>query len=341
MKVKRGIFIVFLIFVFIICFFKMNEHYDELARYPYELNDEQRDLVLTYFDAEEINYLVTQKIKPEEFLPYIDVEGFTLTNTLWYDRAYKTRKDNKEYIVSFINKYRSQLKYDTLDDILKHYSYNILKRFFDEGDSFDEEAVLVTNPSDMYTILNEHETLYIYEPNKLVSINDLPHNAIGRKNDVVIREEVVKPLKELGKAMREINKKDFAGLEISAGYVSYESQHELYYAAKEKYGDKVSRYFDSPGRNEYQLGYTIQLRQPHSKDDEDDKELKKEVQEKAIWLKDNAYKYGFVVRYPKSKENVTLKKYQPFGLRYVGKDVAKYMQENKLVLEELNLNDVK
>lgn len=49
------------------CLWKMNEHYDELARYPYELTDEQRNLVLEHFDTEEINYLVTQKLNQKNF----------------------------------------------------------------------------------------------------------------------------------------------------------------------------------------------------------------------------------------------------------------------------------
>ena len=51
MKVKRTIFVLSLIVLFVFCLWKMNEHYDELARYPYELTDEQRNLVLEHFDT--------------------------------------------------------------------------------------------------------------------------------------------------------------------------------------------------------------------------------------------------------------------------------------------------
>ena len=58
----------------------------------------------------------------------------------------------------------------------------------------------------------KRQTLYIYEPNDLVSINDLPHDSITNSNDVTIRKEVVKPLHELAKAAKEINQKTFGAV---------------------------------------------------------------------------------------------------------------------------------
>ena len=52
------------------------------------------------------------------------------------------------------------------------------------------------------------------------------------------------------------------------------------------------------------------------------------------WVKDNAHKYGFVVRYPSGKEHITRKPYQPWHLRYVGKDAAQIMYNENLCLEE-------
>lgn len=52
------------------------------------------------------------------------------------------------------------------------------------------------------------------------------------------------------------------------------------------------------------------------------------------WLRRNAHKYGFVLRYPKKKENITLIKYESWHFRYVGKQAAKFMWDNGLTLEE-------
>ena len=52
------------------------------------------------------------------------------------------------------------------------------------------------------------------------------------------------------------------------------------------------------------------------------------------WMENNAYKYGFILRYPKDKERITGFKYEPWHYRYVGKKIAKYLYENNLTLEE-------
>ena len=354
MKIKRALFIVSLIVLFIICFSKMNESYDDLGRYPYSLTEEQRDIVLEQLNTEDINFLVEQKIKPEQFLPYLEVEDFILENTVWYDIAYRTQPENKEYVIAFINKYRSYMDLRTLEDVLSHYSYNELMRFFDEGDSFTEDVELITNPSDILTYVKDGQTLYHYEPDDLKSINDLPHRSIVSDNDILVRKEVVKPLHSLATAMKEINDKPFGNMEIIVTYLSVENQYELYEKAKARYGDEFIKYWDYPGRSEYQLGYSVQLmpKEKPKKDKKDDKNTKEdkkdkknvdptteERREQAIWLKENAYKYGFIIRYPKEKVEVTGKKSQPYTLRYVGKELAKYMYDHDLALEEVAQSD--
>ena len=53
------------------------------------------------------------------------------------------------------------------------------------------------------------------------------------------------------------------------------------------------------------------------------------------WLAENAYKFGFVLRYPSGKEGVTGFAYSPAHLRYVGVELATYLYENNLTLDEL------
>ena len=56
--------------------------------------------------------------------------------------------------------------------------------------------------------------------------------------------------------------------------------------------------------------------------------------DEAKWLEDNAFKLGFILRYPKGKENITGFGYEPWHFRYVGSDLAEYMIENDFTLEE-------
>ena len=76
MKLKRTLFLVSLLVLFVICFFKMNEHYDELARYPYELNEEERSLVLKHMDTEEIDFWFHRKLNLPSFYHILILKDF-------------------------------------------------------------------------------------------------------------------------------------------------------------------------------------------------------------------------------------------------------------------------
>ena len=56
--------------------------------------------------------------------------------------------------------------------------------------------------------------------------------------------------------------------------------------------------------------------------------------EEGMWLKENAWRYGFILRYPKNKEKLTGVIYEPWHYRYVGEQAAKYIYEKGLCLEE-------
>lgn len=65
-----------------------------------------------------------------------------------------------------------------------------------------------------------------------------------------------------------------------------------------------------------------------------DVETQKES-ETLIWLWEHCYEYGFIIRYPEGKEDITGHDFEPWHFRYVGKDVAAYMHENGLCFEEM------
>ena len=52
------------------------------------------------------------------------------------------------------------------------------------------------------------------------------------------------------------------------------------------------------------------------------------------WLRENCYKYGFILRYPEDKTQVTGVNFEPWHFRYVGKEAAQYIMENHITLEE-------
>ena len=66
----------------------------------------------------------------------------------------------------------------------------------------------------------------------------------------------------------------------------------------------------------------------------DDRSVYKTPSKEDTWIRANAYKYGFILRYPKDKVNITGYKYEPWHLRYFGIDLAKTLYENNLTYEE-------
>ena len=54
----------------------------------------------------------------------------------------------------------------------------------------------------------------------------------------------------------------------------------------------------------------------------------------AKWLANNAYRFGFILRYPEGKEDITGYNYEPWHIRYVGKEAAKEIYNKGITLEE-------
>ncbi|MGI6168220.1 MAG: M15 family metallopeptidase [Christensenellales bacterium] len=60
--------------------------------------------------------------------------------------------------------------------------------------------------------------------------------------------------------------------------------------------------------------------------------------EEGAWLANNAHRFGFILRYPKSKESVTGVVYEPWHFRYVGVEAASEIFQRDICLEEYLLN---
>ncbi len=80
-----------------------------------------------------------------------------------------------------------------------------------------------------------------------------------------------------------------------------------------------------PGTSEHQLGIAADINADKSKCSNE---------EVYAWLAENAYKYGFVLRYPPGKQKITGTSYEPWHYRYVGEEAAKEIYERGICLEE-------
>ena len=107
-------------------------------------------------------------------------------------------------------------------------------------------------------------------------------------------------------------------------------EYERWGCSSEEAKEFASYWVAIPGTGEHETGLAVDI---VSKDYQilDEKQEQTEVQK---WLIENSYKYGFALRYPTDKKDITMINYEPWHYRYVGVDNATYMKEHDMCLEE-------
>lgn len=113
------------------------------------------------------------------------------------------------------------------------------------------------------------------------------------------------------------------GLDIQAcsGYRSYDKQKSLYEHYADDYGkDYADRYSARPGFSEHHTGRAVDLISPAGILDDF------ESTEECKWVHKNAWKYGFILRYPQGAEDITGYSYEPWHITYVGNKISEKMR---------------
>ena len=127
---------------------------------------------------------------------------------------------------------------------------------------------------------------------------------------------------------KEANKENLKIIAMST-YRSYEYQVNLYNNYAKSDGKAAAdTYSGRPGNSEHQTGLAVDVY------NQDETYTNKKKTEEYIWMQDNAYKYGFILRFPKGKEKETGYEFESWHYRYVGKNIAKIIKENNISLEE-------
>lgn len=193
----------------------------------------------------------------------------------------------------------------------------------------DDKITVDTDPNSYKVIVNRNYPISSeYVPNDLV-IPKVPYSFYGIYEKSYMRKKAAKSLKKLFEDA--YSKKGYT-LKVVSAYRSYERQKEIYnnnvlYRGEEN-TNKVSA---NPGCSEHQTGLAIDISTP-SVSNRIDESFGKCKEGK--WVKRNAHKYGFIIRYPKGKTDITGYEYEPWHLRFVGIKFATYLYKNKLTLEE-------
>lgn len=185
----------------------------------------------------------------------------------------------------------------------------------------ENKDVTISKSSKGYTIKNYHGITYI---DNIIVVNKtygLPNNFAP--NNLVTINGYIKVVDYVRDAFN--NLKSTAsdlGLNIyaSSGYRSYSDQNYIYNNYVKMDGQSnADTYSARAGYSEHQTGLAIDLNTVDSSF---------EGTSESNWLKDNCYKYGFIIRYPKGKDDITGYMYEPWHIRYVGKEIATKLYNN-------------
>lgn len=189
---------------------------------------------------------------------------------------------------------------------------------------------VVDNPESNQVYLNKQRKLPDgYEPADLVDPN-VYHYATEGDPKRKMREEAAKSLESLFTRAKE------QGIELIAvsGYRSYDRQKQIYDNSVATNGQEYAdKYSASPGTSEHQTGLAMDIGSATETAATLLEESFKQTSE-GEWLAENAHLDGFIIRYPEGKSDITGYNYEPWHIRYVGKEIATNIYDDGLTLEE-------
>ena len=265
--------------------------------YKQENTTEYLDLINSVKDVDTVIYVVNNNI---DYSSTEKLISFTKT---------------KYYIVKNIDRY---LKYDS-DDV----NYTVRMVNSNRDYDFYTNTTATNTSAGLAMLVNKYYYLdedYYY--GELVDIESKYSN----NKDMKLNSEAYEAFKNLvADALDE-------GYHIKNNYAyrDYKYQEGVYNGYKknngESYADSISA---RPGYSEHQTGLALDVG-VDNKYASDKFQYSKEYK----WMKENSYKYGFILRYPEGKEDITGYKFEAWHYRYVGEEIAKVIYENDLTLEE-------
>lgn len=137
---------------------------------------------------------------------------------------------------------------------------------------------------------------------------------------------------QLRKMFEAAKKETGRDITVLSGFRSYEYQKQLFNRYVQRDGEELaSTYSARPGHSEHQTGLAFDL------GGEDSEKLLSAAfsdTEEGGWLAENAHHFGFILRYPDGKTDITGYTYEPWHFRYVGEEHADYIHQHGLTLEE-------
>lgn len=197
-----------------------------------------------------------------------------------------------------------------------------------EKKSEEEIEIDYQSPDSLTVLVNKQHALPDgYEPDDLV-VPDVRFPFVEDDPKKQLRKEAAEALEMLFNAAEQEGHYLFA----QSGYRSYERQEVIFAANVNRDGEEAANQYSArPGESEHQTGLVMDI-------------TSEAVEYRLVeafgqtpegkWVAENAHEFGFIIRYEEGKEHITEYQYEPWHLRYVGKDAAGYIFKNNITLEQ-------
>lgn len=227
-----------------------------------------------------------------------------LASISYYKKEYKERYDN----------YKKKNKELSNEDVITRVNIGL-------DNSYYTNTYKTPYPNKDYILVNKY--IYLGEDYVPDNLEDISTNY--SRSGMRLVSSAKDAFETLAKQALKDNKKVIA----MSSYRSYQYQVNLYnrYVANEGV-NAADTYSARPGYSEHQTGLCVDVY------DGVIDYTNFEKSDSYNWMMDNAYKYGFILRYPKGKENITGYQYESWHYRYVGKKIAKYIHDNDITFDE-------
>ena len=201
-----------------------------------------------------------------------------------------------------------------------------------EAETMEEPAIW--NYPVPYELLRDNSYIVLANRDHLLAEDYIPEDLVKLKcrkissTPIEMRETASEALSQLFDAAKE----DKITLYAHSGYRSYRTQKTMYYNRLKSMGGKDDGVVAYPGSSDHQTGLGIDVINKAGIGKRFTAAFAKTKE--GIWLAEHCWDYGFIIRYQKEKEDITKIIYEPWHLRYVGVQIAQYMRDTGLSLEE-------
>ena len=359
MKIKKKIIIPLVLVILIIIIILINPirlyNKHQLKNLGYNetsintiLDNKLKDNVLKIEYNKTLDYIFSSKeFNKKNFdiykeLEYIELDDYTKNVNLLIKKGYNAKEINLILKSATNETLKDFLEKDYYENISKFLEFNFSKlenidRYikYQNDNNIDKELVVIyVNiglDKEFYQDTTETSKFsYDMLINKYHGISEdfVPENLVDVPSEYGKNQKLNETtLKAFIKMSEDCKAETGNKLLVRSGYRDLKDQQDTYNTYLKSYGKSYTEnYVTHPGFSEHHTGLAIDVKAESKDVFADSKESK--------WAYQNAYKYGFILRYKKADEKITGIKYESWHFRYVGEEIAKYMHENEMTYEE-------